>query len=407
MSRAQEPQRPRAVQRVAELAGVATWELDLDTGELTSSDVVRLLLELPPDAPPPAMADWFRLVHPEDKAALAGAWRRLVEDGHEYVLEHRIVVGGVVKHMRAVACLDSQHRRAYGMTQDVTEQRAAAAEVLRERDLVGTVLAALHEGVLLTDGDVILRANPAASTVTGFAVEELVGARSPYPFWPEEDVEQVRAVLLDGGGERQVRLQHADGHCFPAHLTATEVATRDGRRQWVVTLRDRTQEHAYEQRLLQRAETDPLTGVLNSKAFRERLRHEVSCSDTTGLPVSLALIDIDHFKHVNDEHGHAVGDEVLREVVARLVAAVDEQGVVARVGGEEFAVLLPGQSSVPAHRLLDDALADIRGRAFDQVGRVTASAGVAQRDGLDDDALYRLADRLLYEAKSQGRDRVR
>jgi diguanylate cyclase (GGDEF)-like protein len=125
--------------------------------------------------------------------------------------------------------------------------------------------------------------------------------------------------------------------------------------------------------------------------------------------LSLALIDVDHFKRINDEHGHAVGDEVLVAFVQRVVGASAGTGTVARVGGEEFALLMPGLQLADARVAMERALAAVRDVPLPTVGRVTASAGVAElrADAVtSDDQLYRLADRRLYEAKARGRDQV-
>jgi Amt family ammonium transporter len=415
------PEPTAGAQRAAELAGIGTWVLDLATGSLRASSVVRLLLELDDDEQhEPTLLDWFATVHPDDRLALARAWTGLSEHGREYVVEHRVVVRGRVKHMRAVACLgDDGH--VYGITQDVTEQRAATEQVRRERDLSATVLAALHEGVVLTRAGRILQANPALARLTGYAESELVGAVAPYPFWPDEEhalLEQVRADLTGrGGGDAPVEVRRKDGTRFPAHLTATPLTGGDTG-TWLLTLRDTTREEHDAQLLLARAETDPLTGVLNSRAFRDRLDRATRDARSTGAPVSLALLDVDHFKRVNDEHGHVAGDEVLRQVVAVLSAALRALGpagggaepgaVLGRVGGEEFGLLLPGRDARAAHAAMTAVLARLREHAFPAVGRVTASAGVAQLLGdMGDDELYRLADSYLYEAKARGRDQVR
>jgi diguanylate cyclase (GGDEF)-like protein/PAS domain S-box-containing protein len=419
------PDPPAGAQRAAELAGIGTWVLDRATGRLRASSVVRRLLELAPDErPEPTLLDWFASVHPDDRPLLAQAWAGLAERGEEYVVEHRVVVHGRVKHMRAVACLGDDDL-VHGITQDVTEQRVAAEQVRHERDLATTVLAALSEGVVLTRAGTILQANPALARLTGYDQGELVGAQAPYPFWPHEEhelLERVRADLTEraGGGSAQVEVRRKDGTRFPGHLTATPL-TGGATGTWLLTLRDTTQEARHAELLLARAETDPLTGVLNSRAFRDRLDRATRRARTSGQPLSLALLDVDHFKQVNDSYGHAVGDEVLRQVVGVLTAAVAtvtvrdpaldaddaDDAVLARVGGEEFGLLLPGRDAVRAHEVLRGVLEALRRHRFPAAGRVTASAGVAQLlVEMGDDELYRLADRYLYEAKARGRDQV-
>lgn len=157
--------------------------------------------------------------------------------------------------------------------------------------------------------------------------------------------------------------------------------------------------------------TDPLSGLLNRRGFEERgmqlLRH---CA-TARFPVALVLADLDHFKALNDVHGHAAGDRVIADFAAKLRLAAGTRGVAGRIGGEEFAVLLP-LSDLAAARLFAEAVRTVYSAG--QVDglpagtKVTASFGVAARSG--DEALeplMRRADDALYKAKKNGRDSVR
>ena len=157
--------------------------------------------------------------------------------------------------------------------------------------------------------------------------------------------------------------------------------------------------------------TDPLSGLLNRRGFEERgmqlLRH---CA-TARFPVALVLADLDHFKALNDVHGHAAGDRVIADFASKLRLAAGTRGVAGRIGGEEFAVLLP-LSDLAAARLFAEAVRTVYSAG--QVDglpagtKVTASFGVAARSG--DEALeplMRRADDALYKAKKNGRDSVR
>lgn len=404
------------VLRASELAGFATWTLDLESGAVTSSSRVRSHLDLPPHAPEPTLADWAAVVHPEDRERLRVAWRGLLAEGREYVLDHRVLLAtGRVKHMRAVACVGTRpdgRPLAYGITQDVTESALAAAQLERERDRSRAVVANLQEGFLLSTPDVILEVNPALCAMTGFREDELVGAATPYPFWPPDTTDELLALrarlVAEGGGKAGVELARRSGERFWASLTATPLPGQVGPPLWMVTVRDTTAEREHERLLLARAETDPLTGVLNSRAFRDALRRASRNAAEAGSLLSLALLDVDHFKSVNDRFGHAVGDQVLCELAGRVGRATASEATLARVGGEEFALLMPGRDAADAHGLVSRALEAVRAQPFAGAGTITASAGVAQlMDDMDDDALYRLADVLLYEAKARGRDQVR
>lgn len=400
------------VKRAEQLAGLGTWTLELPTGRVTSNVAVRKLLGLAPDQPAPTLADYFRAVHPDDQAELAEHWRQLLHSGREYVVEHRLLLpSGRLRYMRAVACVgrDEADRIvvAHGITQDVTDRRVAALEVERQRDLSRTILASLHEGFMITRGSVVVEVNPALCDMTGFSEEELLGSGPAFPFWPREELDVLQRLRMTARSDGCVRedavLGRKDGTRFPAHLISRPLPAEDDG-LWLTTIRDVTAEKEHERVLLRRAETDPLTGVLNSRAFRDALVDNLARVDGA---LSLALIDIDNYKQVNDDYGHAVGDAVLCEVVTRLKAATGEAGILGRVGGDEFALLLPGTAAADARVRVSHALQELRGSAFRHGGTVTASAGVAEWEaGHDEGSLYRQADVQLYLAKAQGRDQV-
>src|SRR4051794_14075508 len=150
----------------------------------------------------------------------------------------------------------------------------------------------------------------------------------------------------------------------------------------------------------------PLTHLPNRRAFDTRLAEEIARADRTGRPLSLVLLDLDHFKRINDEHGHPAGDAVLVEASRRLLTATRPGDVLARVGGEEFGRLLPEAGPEEAVAAADRARAALSGRPFTDGLRVTASAGVCDlaAAGGCARALYRRADEALYAAKAYGRD---
>lgn len=163
--------------------------------------------------------------------------------------------------------------------------------------------------------------------------------------------------------------------------------------------------------LLEAARTDPKTGLVNLTHWRQLA--EVSCrrAVTTDASLAVALVDLDHFKRVNDVYGHLVGDEVLLGAADALRSCSRADDVVGRFGGEEFAVLLPGVAgpdAFAAAERLRRAIAAVRPVELHDAMSITASVGVAVlgEHGSDLDALLRAADRALYGAKADGRNRV-
>jgi diguanylate cyclase (GGDEF)-like protein len=151
--------------------------------------------------------------------------------------------------------------------------------------------------------------------------------------------------------------------------------------------------------------TDPLTGLGNHRHFHERLQREITDAEHEGRALSLCLVDIDDFKHVNDRYGHPVGDRLLGQVASRL----RQGGESFRLGGDEFAVLLPGLDANEAVAVARSIVERVSAAQIDQVGPVTVSAGVATFpvQGVGRDELIRLADSALYRAKEDGKNRAR
>lgn len=153
--------------------------------------------------------------------------------------------------------------------------------------------------------------------------------------------------------------------------------------------------------------TDPLTGLNNRRRFNEVLSLEMMRAQRYGTPLSLILYDIDHFKNINDNHGHLVGDRVLTELSDAIASRVRGTDILARWGGEEFAILLPGADENSARNVSESLRNLISNVSFDEVGKLTCSFGIAQYRGeaTMDDFMSR-ADMALYRAKSNGRNRI-
>lgn len=161
------------------------------------------------------------------------------------------------------------------------------------------------------------------------------------------------------------------------------------------------------------AESDPLTGLANRRAFQSRLARAMAQAEAEGTPLSVAFCDIDHFKSINDNHGHDTGDRILKMVADALVEGVGEDAFVGRFGGEEFLVLFDGIMSRRAAMRIDEVRDELSGRHLvsktngEPLGTVTFSAGIAQLViGEGEGEMLRRADEALYAAKNGGRNRV-
>jgi diguanylate cyclase (GGDEF)-like protein len=157
---------------------------------------------------------------------------------------------------------------------------------------------------------------------------------------------------------------------------------------------------------------DPLTGLYNVRYFQSRLADEAALVSRKQVPVALVMLDLDHFKHVNDRFGHPIGDKLLMAVAGLLSNVVRKGETAARVGGEEFALILPGCDAAHGMQVAERILARVReiGVALDngEMLHITASLGVVTLDEAHADwrDAYARADQALYQAKQHGRDRV-
>ena len=161
-------------------------------------------------------------------------------------------------------------------------------------------------------------------------------------------------------------------------------------------------------RLRAEADRDYLTGLANRRRFRTALGQEVERWRRYRLPCALLLADIDHMKQINDAHGHSAGDVVIRHIAGALTEMSRENDTTARLGGEEFALLLAGADEKNAYAAAERLRAAVASAAVEKVGRVTISVGVATcpAHAVSERALYAASDAALYVAKNEGRNRA-
>lgn len=246
----------------------------------------------------------------------------------------------------------------------------------------------LEPEVLLLDAESIFtRIHPQDTSRVRSSIRASADTLSP---WREE-----YRVLLPTRGLRWVR-----GEATPEELPGGGVL-------WHGYISDISDLKRVEEELRALSITDSLTGIHNRRYFQERLTTEMARVERGGGELSVIMLDIDHFKRINDQHGHAVGDRVLQAVCERIGHRLRRTDVFCRLGGEEFMVLCPDIDGENAYRLALELWQGLRSTPIDDVGIVTASFGIASwRVGEGADALLLRADSGVYVAKQAGRDRV-
>ncbi len=317
------------------------------------------------------------------------------------------------EHERAEAAFVEGERahEEFGEPLDLAEHLRFYAEYLLDRGREAEVLAPLERALALAEAGGALGQQAAAQAVLARywkRVGDHARALEHFESFHEREIAAERAAAA-----RELEAQRWQAELA---LARAEAAAEKREREALVMLYDSlVHDHRdLEGRAAQLeldASLDALTSLANRRLFDLRLREAVDRSARTGHPCALVVIDLDRFKSVNDGFGHAAGDEVLRGVATVLSKRLRASDLAARLGGEEFAVLLPGADlarGVEVAHELRSLIASSSWPAMDPALRVTASLGVASSDevGFVPGALMALADERLYLAKGLGRDRV-
>jgi len=305
--------------------------------------------------------------------------------------------------------------------EDVTLVVEQERDLARARRRMSLVLENIHGYcVLMLDaGGIVFEWNPSIGRMFGGVEADVIGqsvlrgiATDAAPNQPPLEFETIQtAVAQQGWCHLQLPCRRFDGSLLWGDCMVTAVVDPDGATSgYVAVIRDTTEDHDRSQKLLGAAWTDPLTGLFNRRGFESRIEALSSRQGGSPEPQTWVMIDIDHFKAVNDTFGHEGGDEVLKAVAISLQSTLREDDILARFGGEEFVLLMPGASETVGARVaerlrlkLQALMIEIGGREI----RVTASFGVAQQiPGEAQAATLERADTALYRAKHGGRNRV-
>ena len=319
----------------------------------------------------------------------------------------------------AIVLAHARHRaelaesRLVALVEDVSERAATARALKAERDRTAAIVAAVPDGYVLVIAGRIAEVNESLCRLVGFGRDELIGSQFPWPFWPPEKAERAYEPAPGDGDEPdpdpvELSFVHRDGHRFLAEVRTQRARNPDGTPLGrVLSVRDVSRLRDHEAELERLATEDPLTGLPNRRLFYQRLVGELADAIRHERSLAIALIDLDYFKQINDVHGHLAGDRVLREVAAQLQSVVRTGELLARVGGEEFAWILPEADADGAVWAGDRARRAVEAMELGQVGRLTISVGVALRAELREvTELYARADLALYRAKREGRNRT-
>ncbi len=297
---------------------------------------------------------------------------------------------------------------------DITERMAAEQSLLESEHRMRAMLEILPVPIYIArlDDAKLLFVNRKTCLLLQQGAGQLLRCKSSDFFVSPQDRENLRSLLetLHDIRDVEVNMRTSHGREFVAELAAIKM-DYGGEPAVLVALNDISQRKQLEAELFQQANTDALTGISNRRCFMSQAEQEMRRAQRFGRALSVMMIDLDNFKPINDSLGHAIGDVVLQGVVKTALESLRQSDVMGRLGGEEFAVLLPETGIAAAMDVANRLRAHVSSKPIVTVKEAincTVSVGVAQLNGDDSsiDDLLRRADEAMYRAKRGGRNRV-
>lgn len=414
---------------LAQMAGRSmAWEWKPKTDEMLMPVSAASLYGYGPEVIPKTGKDLNRRVLAEDRPRLAAALRHTLSTGDLLSVEHRYDLpndkGIIWISARGQAVLDTEGRveKIIGVSADISELKMAEQALKEERERAEVTLKSIGDGVIRSDAaGRIDYLNPAAETLTGWSNEEARGRRldEVYRAWedgtgkPREDpltkcLRQNRTVtspewcsFFDRGGKE-----------FAVRDSASPVRNAEGQVLGAVLIvKDVTHIRSLEREMAFQASHDILTGLLNRREFESRIDEALANATFTGRRHALCYLDLDAFKVVNDTCGHSVGDQMLQQLSAILESITRGTDILARIGGDEFGLLLTDCTMDEAEERAGTFLQTVRDYRFLWQGRifeVWVSIGIVPitKDSPRYNELLSAADAACFVAKEHGRNRI-
>ncbi len=328
--------------------------------------------------------------------------------------------GGTCQYQRGDGrCIEVSESRmddggTVGIYADITDLEGRKAALNRSEARLRTIMGSVTEAIVTFDRTGLIdSANPAAERLFETGSADLIGRRITDLLICDdgEPCGMPRLLARADGQSIEATGKRGDGGRFPLELTINR-ASLEGKGYYVAALRDLTRQKEAQAVILHQATHDPLTGLPNRTLFNERLGEVLKHAQRCREMVAVAFLDLDRFKAINDSLGHAMGDALLVQLGERLRQAVRDEDTVARMGGDEFILILrglrkPHDATIPARKILASLEAPMHLDGHEL--RITASLGISLYpiDAENRDTLLRHADMALYWAKSQGRNTFR
>jgi len=403
--------------KAQDIARLGYWEWLIPEDKLLLSDGVCRIFERDSTQTVVTSDIFLKYVHPDDRQRVQDAVAHVLDTREPYNLYHRIVtrhhhylevrVEGEVEFDTNGAPL-----RMFGTVQDVTLHK----ESKKQLALAARVFESSIEGITITDANGIIQSvNQAFTHITGYSQEEAVGNRPSILRSDRHDhafYQAMWSTLLDTGKwEGDIWNRRKNGEIYPEYLIITAITDEYGRvTNYVAVFHDLTEIRSYEDQIHFQAYHDALTSLPNRLLMLDRLKVALGHAQHFSHNVAVLCLDLDNFKHINDSLGHMAGDFLLQQVAGRLKACVEDDTTVARLGGDDFAILLEQCEDVKdvvvtAEKILDQFTTSFNLTSYETF--ITASIGITSfpDDGHDAETLLKNGELAMYRAKIEGKNR--
>jgi diguanylate cyclase (GGDEF)-like protein/PAS domain S-box-containing protein len=418
----------RRLEQAQAIAHMGSWEWDVRANKVTWSDELYRIYGLEPGEFAATFEGYLERVHPDDQEHVQATIGRALADHRSFEFEERIIrPNGSLRVLESQGEIQTDSEgdvvRMIGVCHDVTERRAAERAAREAEERFRSAFEHGPVGIALVDVSSgkrgrYLEVNKAISEISGYSESELLSTSRQAITHPEdaETEQELFDQLLAGDIQTysvENRTMRPDGEWIWTAVSTSLVRDDEGRPQYaIIQVQDVSERKRFEGQLQYLVDHDPLTGLFNRRRFEGELGRQVAFNSRYGPTGAVLIVDLDHFKYVNDTLGHAIGDELIGRVGSVLRDRLRETDVVARLGGDEFAILLPSADEDQARNVGEDIVETIRTEATvmsgERVLRVTACVGIAlfgQQFDVSPEAVLVNADIAMYEAKEAGRDR--